>query len=106
MQQKKDRRPVHPGQVFNELVIAPQGITIKKVAEDLGVSRITLSKVINEQSALSLRMAHLWAMYTGTTIESWYQMQVNLDVYEYLASKGPNVDRPVVTDIVQSELEG
>ena len=39
--------PAHPGEILKELVIESLGITITDAAEHLGVSRKTLSKILN-----------------------------------------------------------
>lgn len=69
-----NREPCHPGMAFKVLVIDSSGLTIKETAEKIGVSRKSLSEVINERSSLSIGMAKRFARYTNTTIESWYKM--------------------------------
>ena len=49
----RKRMPTHPGKVFLEDVIKPLGITITKAAEGLGVSRKTLSEIVNGRCGLS-----------------------------------------------------
>ena len=58
-------------------------LSISEAADILGVSRCSLSRVVNGHAKLSLKMANKWAELTDTSIESWYQMQVNLDLYEF-----------------------
>ena len=84
------RKPTHPGVLFREAVLLPLGLSVTDAAEKLHVSRKTLSEVLNERSALSAEMALKWAKFTDTTPESWYQMQVNLSLWE--AQQSCNVD--------------
>ena len=41
------RKPTHPGKVLLEDVMKPLGITVTEAAKDLGVSRKTLSEIVN-----------------------------------------------------------
>ncbi len=51
------RRPTHPGNIIKEDYLLPLAITIKDMADTLGVSRKTLSKIINEKGAITPDMA-------------------------------------------------
>ena len=73
--------PAHPGKAFKELVIKPSGKTIAQVARELEISRETLSRLTNGRISLSLNMAERLAKYTDTSIKSWMNMQVNLDMW-------------------------
>ena len=77
-----ERKPTHPGVVFREDVLEPLGLSVTDAAVKLQVSRKALSEVLNERTALSPEMASKWAKFTETSVASWYQMQVNLDLWE------------------------
>ena len=77
----KQRRPTHPGEVFREDVLNPLGLTVTEAAESLGVTRKTLSELLNEKSSLSPEMAVRIAKATGTSPESWLYMQAKLDLW-------------------------
>ncbi len=51
------RRPTHPGTVLLEDVIKPLHFTITEAAQMLGVTRKTLSELVNERISLSPKMA-------------------------------------------------
>ena len=51
------RKPTHPGEILLEDIIKPLGLTITKAAEKLGVTRKTLSELVNCKSAVSPEMA-------------------------------------------------
>ena len=42
--------PPHPGEVIKELCLDPLGLTVTAAAEGLGVSRRTLSAVLNDHA--------------------------------------------------------
>jgi addiction module HigA family antidote len=43
--------PAHPGEILKELVIEPLGLSVTEAAHHLGVSRKTLSKLLNGGTA-------------------------------------------------------
>jgi antitoxin HigA-1 len=75
------RKPTHPGEVLLEDVIKPLGITITQAAKDLGVTRKTLSELVNQKAGLSSEMAVRIGAATKTSPESWLSMQMKLDLW-------------------------
>lgn len=82
------RRPTHPGEVLLEDVIRPLGLTITETAKRLGVTRKTLSALVNCKASLSPEMAIRISKATKTTPESWLYMQAKLDLW--IAEQKPN----------------
>ena len=85
------RRPTHPGEVLLEDVIKPLGLTITKAAKGLGISRKTLSELVNCKSSLSPEMAVRIAESTRTSPESWLNMQTKLDLWKLMKNKPNNI---------------
>jgi len=85
------RKPIHPGTILLEEVIKPLNLTVTDAAEYLGVSRKTLSELVNCRSGLSPEMAVRIAKATGTSPESWYNMQVNLNLWEAINNEPKDV---------------
>ncbi len=81
------RKPTHPGEVLREDVINPLGITITEAAKRLGVTRKTLSALINCKASVSPEMAVRIGKATKTSPESWLFMQAKLDLW--FAEKKP-----------------
>ncbi len=77
----KMHNPPHPGEVLRELCIEPLEITITAAAEALGVSRKTLSAILNGRSGISPEMAIRLAKAFDTSAESWLQQQVQYDLW-------------------------
>lgn len=75
------RKPTHPGEIIREDVIKPLGLTVTEAAKRLGITRKTLSELLNCKSALSPDMAIRVGKATGTTPESWLYMQAKLDLW-------------------------
>lgn len=78
----RKRKPTHPGIVIKEDILKPLNLTVTDAAKDLGVTRKTLSELINERSSLSPDMAVRIARATKTSPESWMNMQQKLDLWE------------------------
>ena len=78
---RASRKPIHPGEVLREDVLKPLGLTVTEASKKLGVTRKTLSLLLNAKSAMSPEMAVRVARATGTTPESWLYMQAKLDLW-------------------------
>ena len=85
------RKPTHPGVVLLEDVIKPLGLTVTEAAKNLGVSRKTLSELVNQKAALSPEMALRIAKATNTSPESWLNMQTKLNLWNALQHEPENV---------------
>ncbi len=75
------RKPAHPGEVLREDVIKPLGLSVTEASKSLGVTRKTLSLLLNCKASLSPEMAVRVARATKTSPESWLYMQAKLDLW-------------------------
>jgi len=73
--------PPHPGEILKELCLEPLGLTVTKAAEALGVSRKTLSAILNGRAGISPEMAIRLSMAFGTSAESWLNQQTQYDLW-------------------------
>lgn len=76
-----NRKPTHPGAVLREDVLPALGITQGRMAELLGVSRVTLAQLLHEHRALSGDMALRLEKLLGTSAESWLNMQQAVELW-------------------------
>jgi antitoxin HigA-1 len=74
--------PPHPGEVLLELCLKPLGLTVTQAAQALGVSRKTLSGILNGRAGISPEMAIRLSMAFETTAESWMNQQVQYDLWQ------------------------
>lgn len=81
--------PAHPGEVLREWI--PENMTVTEAAEHLGVSRVTLSKVLNANSGISADMALRLAAWLGTSPDIWLEMQAAWDLWQAAQRPRPNV---------------
>jgi addiction module HigA family antidote len=72
--------PPHPGEVLRELCLQPLGLTVTQAAQALGVSRKTLSSILNGRAGISPEMAVRLSIAFSTTAESWLRQQVQYDL--------------------------
>ena len=75
------RQPSHPGKIIKEDYLQPLSLTIKEMANNLGVSRKTLSKIINERGAITPDMALRLSRAFDTTPDLWLNLQKNYDLW-------------------------
>lgn len=78
----KMHNPPHPGEVLRELCIEPMGLSITRAAEALGVTRKTLSAILNGRAGISPEMAVRLSLAFGTSSESWLNLQSQFDLWE------------------------
>jgi len=78
--------PPHPGEILRSLCLEPLELSVTDAAKALGVSRKTLSAVLNGRAGISPEMAVRLSIAFDTTAESWLNQQVQYDLW--LAEKG------------------
>ena len=77
----RKRQPTHPGGILQRQYLEPLALTVTDVARSTGVSRKTLSKIINERGAVTADMALRLARAFKTTPELWLNLQQNYDLW-------------------------
>ena len=73
--------PPHPGEVIRDLCLEPLSLSVTDAAEALGVSRKTLSSILNGRSGISPEMALRLSKAFNTTPESWLNQQTQYDLW-------------------------
>lgn len=73
--------PPHPGEIIKELCLDPLSLSVTDAAKALGVSRKTLSAVLNGRSGVSPEMAIRLSIAFNTTAESWLLQQSQYDLW-------------------------
>lgn len=73
--------PPHPGETLKEDVLPALGLTVTQAAEQLGVARVTLSRMINGRAAISADMAIRLAQWLGGSAEIWLRLQLQYDLW-------------------------
>jgi len=75
--------PAHPGEILKELVLGPLNVSIKKTAIHLGISRKTLSKIVNCKGAITPEMAtRLELLFQTPEASHWLKLQNAYDLWQ------------------------
>jgi len=77
----KMHNPPHPGEVLRELCIEPMELSVTRAAEALGVTRKTLSAILNGRAGISPEMAVRLSLAFDTSAESWLNQQSQYDLW-------------------------
>lgn len=79
----KMHNPPHPGTTLKLLYLDNVGLSVTQAAERLGVSRKTLSQIINGHAGISPQMA-IWLSqaFPNTTPQLWLTMQQRYDLWQ------------------------
>ncbi len=76
------RKPTHPGVILREDVLPALRMTQTEFAHRLGVSRLTVSEIVNEKRPVSVDMAIRLGKLLGNGAGLWLKLQQTLDVWE------------------------
>ena len=99
------RQPTHPGSILKDDYLVPLSITITDMAAKLGISRKTLSKILNEKGAITPDMALRLSRAFGTTPDLWLNLQKNYDLWNAQhASNSWKSGQPLPAQILHPEL--
>jgi addiction module HigA family antidote len=74
--------PPHPGDIIKEFCIEPLHLTVTSAAGSLGVTRKTLSMLLNKKSGISPEMALRLSKVFGRTPEGWLRLQLQYDLWK------------------------
>ena len=74
--------PPHPGETIREDCLAPLGLSVTAAAKWLGVSRQSLSELINGRNGISAEMALRLEKAGWSRAETWLGMQADYDLWQ------------------------
>ncbi len=75
--------PPHPGETLREDVLPALGLTVTQAAAELGINRVTLSRVLNGKAGVSIDLAlRLESWLDGPSAESWLKGQLAYDLWQ------------------------
>jgi antitoxin HigA-1 len=77
----KMHNPPHPGEIIKGLWLNPMGISITDAAKAMGISRKTLSKIINKKAGITPEMAVRLSITLGASPESWMKHQISYELW-------------------------
>lgn len=93
-------QPPHPGETLKEDILPALNLTITEAAKQLGVTRATLSRVLNKRAAISpemaLRIERWLGVENGGRADLWLGQQTTYDLWQVRKSRIPKVQRAVL----------
>ncbi|MFZ1428281.1 MAG: HigA family addiction module antitoxin [Geminicoccaceae bacterium] len=84
----RPRSPVHPGHFVRTVIVDPLGPTVTDAARALGITRVALSRFLNEQAALSPEMAIRLNKAFGADMGTLMRMQGSYDIAQARQRQG------------------
>jgi addiction module HigA family antidote len=76
------REHLHPGEHVKDVLIEGAGLTVTEAALHLGITRTSLSRLINGHAGISPEMALRLSKLLGTSVEMWVNLQAQYDVWQ------------------------
>jgi addiction module HigA family antidote len=76
------RRPTHPGEILREDFMPDYDLSVKELADAIGVSRQSVNELLRERRALSPEMALRLSRLFGNSPEFWLNAQRAVDLWE------------------------
>jgi len=76
------RAPAHPGRIIKNHHLEPLSMKITDLANVLGVSRKTLSKILNGHGSITPDMALRLSRAFDTSPDLWLNLQKNFDLWQ------------------------
>jgi addiction module antidote protein, HigA family len=87
--------PPHPGETLREDILPALGLTVTEAASQLGVTRATLSRVLNGRAAISpemaLRLEGWLGVENGGRADLWMAQQAAYDLWQARKAGAPKV---------------
>ena len=83
--------PPHPGELVREDCLKSLGLSVTRGAEILGVTRKTLSELVNGKSGVSPEMAIRLSKAFGSSAKVWLGMQMDYDLWQ-VEKKADQID--------------
>ena len=74
--------PPHPGEILKEFCVEALDLTVTDAAKALGVSRKTLSTLLNGRAGISPEMSLRLSKVFGRTPEGWMRLQLQYDLWK------------------------
>ena len=70
---------VHPGRILLEDYLAPRGVSVWHLAQDIGVPARRIYEIVQGQRPITADIAHRLAHYLGMSERYWLDLQARYD---------------------------
>ena len=104
LKMRKMHNPPHPGLTLRDDILPALGITVTTAAEQLGVTRPALSRVLNARAAISPEMAlriEAWlGVKNGGSASVWLAQQSAYDLWKARKAIKPKVKHALIPQLL------
>ncbi len=76
----RDYPPIHPGEILLEEFLKPMGISQYRLAYDIGVPAMRISKIVRGERGITADTALRLARYFAMSVEFWTGIQMHFEV--------------------------
>ena len=87
--------PLHPGVIIKDILIDGTGLSISDAANRLGITRTTLSRLLNQHAGISPEMALRLSKLLNTSIDMWVNLQSQYDIWNVVQKHTSNINNIV-----------
>lgn len=91
----RDYSPIHPGEILQEEFLQPMGISQYRLAQEIGVPAMRISKIVRGERGISADTALRLARYFGMSVEFWTGIQTHYEVEMAKMILGDRLDKEV-----------
>jgi len=92
---QNNMRPIHPGEILREEYVVPLGLSASRLARDLRVPVTRISKILNEERAITPDTALRLARYFGGDAKTWLNYQASYDLKTTINDHGDEIEQDV-----------
>ena len=91
----RDFPPTHPGEILLEEFLIPMGISKYRLAKDINVPAMRISKICSGKSGISAETALRLARYFSTSVEFWTGIQTHFNTELVKMNLGDRLEKGV-----------
>jgi antitoxin HigA-1 len=92
---KKLLDPIPPGEILLEEFMRPLGVSINRLARDIGVPPNRISGIVNGKRSITADTALRLGKYFGTSAETWLDLQSDYDLRIIRRTAGDAIEAQV-----------
>jgi antitoxin HigA-1 len=92
---KKLLDPIPPGEILLEEFMRPLGVSINRLARDIGVPPNRISGIVNGKRSITADTALRLGKYFGTSAETWLDLQSDYDLRMIRRTAGDEIEAQV-----------
>lgn len=73
-------KTTHPGKILKKKFLEANGISAYRLSMEIGISQMTISRIVRGERGISVEMAVRLAKYLNTTPQYWLELQNEYDI--------------------------